>query len=82
MGSVIRGETNRQTVRRPENIGRNALSNRKVKRKVGAAKRQGGWWEARRKQFAREADWKIGVTGASHQPGDWPVKRDTIIDTG
>jgi len=39
-----------------------------------------GGWRVGRKQFAREADWKIGVIGASHQPGDLPVKRDIIID--
>ena len=33
-----------------------------------------------RKQFAREVDWKIGVTGAPHQPGYWPVRCDITID--
>jgi hypothetical protein len=39
-----------------------------------------GGWGVGRKQFAREVDWKIGVTGTSQQSGDWPVKRDIIID--
>ena len=39
-----------------------------------------GGWGVGRKQFACEVDWRIGVTGASHQPGDWPEKRDIIID--
>ncbi len=25
-----------------------------------------------------EIDWKIGVTGPSQQPSDWPVRRDII----
>ena len=68
--SVTWGQTNRQTVRTPGTIDRNAVSNRKVKRKVGTAKRKIGWlgsweesvrWQGKGWQV-HEKNWLPGVT--------------------